>query len=153
MRTLLAALALFSGADPADRLERTAVKLWGPVITETCPAGFSYVTEPMPEGTMGYVRDGAPCTVFLNSAEPLLGRWPALCDTVLHEAGHLAGFSHEHHGHDRIMRPNLILRDVAVASRSGRRTVRWRGVSSACFRQRPANMAVKVGATSPRMRR
>lgn len=60
-------------------------------------------------GMWGYVLvnpDGTkmePCTIHLTPAVQAQA-WPAICNTVLHEAGHLAGREHAAHG---LMAPSM----------------------------------------------
>lgn len=71
------------------------------------------------EGFWGYVLvnpDGTkmePCTIHLTPAVQAQG-WPAVCNTVLHEAGHLAGREHAAHG---LMAPSMETPDPRCGKR------------------------------------
>lgn len=65
--------------------------------------------------------------VTLNSLDPSLRDWEPFCDTVLHEAGHLAGRGHSDN-------PDSIMFPVRVAVHmQGNGRDRWEGVDRRCL--------------------
>jgi hypothetical protein len=129
-------------ADRGDRLQRKAEQLWGPALTEVCPDGLVFSYEPADRSTWGWAWE-LDCTIRLNSRLERLERWAPLCDVVLHEAGHVLSYTHEHEGHGRIMRPHMVTYDVFVLY--GVEHEVWGGVHPLCQPYRPANMAYALG--------
>lgn len=81
---------------------------------------------------LGWARRG-DCNVVLNGQRDELRSWPPYCDTMLHEAGHVLGYSHHHRGHGRIMRAvDSIARETYHRIGERRTVTRWLGVNRLC---------------------
>jgi hypothetical protein len=146
---LLVALA-YPGTASADRVERVndaALEVWGPALNDVCPDGLT-LTYGAPEdpAVFGWAWQNV-CEIGISTEPPLLDHWPALCDTVIHEAGHVLGYDHDHEGHDGVMLDSVLMRDVMLIGR--RKSVKWGGVHPVCKRSRtralPAHWAYAAG--------
>jgi hypothetical protein len=159
VKTVLLAALLVTLAAPgtatADRPERAnevALEVWGPALAEVCPDGLT-LTYGVPEdpAVFGWAWQNV-CEIGISTNQPLLDHWPALCDTVIHEAGHVLGYDHDHAAHGGVMLDSVLMRDVMLIGR--RKSVRWGGVHPACKQPRPKapplNMAYASGTSSPR---
>jgi hypothetical protein len=144
---VLLVLPSAANADRLDRVNRLAVQMWGPVLTDVCPDGLTVRYERAQYDTLGWAWQNR-CEIGLNSRRDALESWSPFCDTVLHEAGHILGYDHDYMGRGRIMSTQRMLSYDEIVFPSGRVVGKWRGVNRWCQPgggPAPASMAVRVG--------
>jgi hypothetical protein len=145
---VVAALA-YPGTASADRAERAneaALEVWGHALNDVCPDGLTLsYGAPEDSAVFGWAWQDV-CEIGISTGQPLLDHWPALCDTVIHEAGHVLGYDHDHEGHDGVMLDAVLMRDVMLIGR--RKSVKWGGVHPFCKRHTlPLHMAYAAGTS------
>jgi hypothetical protein len=71
---LLLALPSAANADRLDRVNRLAVQMWGPVLTDVCPDGLTVRYERAQYDTLGWAWQNR-CEIGLNSRRDALESW------------------------------------------------------------------------------
>lgn len=141
---LLTLLLLVACAGPAEaswktyRAKQIAKVVWGDSLATPCPNGFGITyadpatRDDLPENVAGWAWIGV-CNVWVNVYNPLGLEWEAFCTTVLHEAGHVAGFDHDYQGRGGIMRAaGMYAKGVGINTKTGVRSVFWSGTDERC---------------------
>ena len=155
---VIGVILVLASASPAragwklERANAIAYAVWGQDLAAVCPGGVlgtDYGTTAAAAGVEASAKAWANpgvCTIHFSPAPGALRDFEPYCSVFLHEAGHIAGYGHDHTGHGGIMAlsPTYLRSSGRVAAgarrsghsrRLGRRTVHWTGTDPRCANQ------------------